>query len=39
MKFYMYKPKQKGSFKVIFKFVHFSSNVDDIKKKLKIIDT
>jgi len=30
-----YKPKQERSFKIVFKYMYSSSNVDDIRKKIE----
>jgi len=33
--FHKYKPKQEKNFKVIFKHIHATANLDDIKKEIK----
>jgi len=37
--FHTYKPKQERSFKIIFKHIHATANLDDIKKEIEELGT
>jgi hypothetical protein len=36
-KFHTYKSKQERSFRVVLKYIHASTNLDDIKKEIKVL--